>query len=387
MAVNVFRVTTCVILAVVAESARAASPEQVDSVEAIFKRIREYPFNPIVAGFTKEPALKNRDGVENLEDEAWRVRLLAIPDLVRLGESAASLLQTGLSDENLHVRHVSAFVLGLVGGEHTSQALQRVLSEDKDPVLRSQAALSLGQLGAKDALSLLQKLAKEERNRDVRHQCVLAAYRIENGRRTSEALAEAYAALDPAKFEQVRVGAAAPEFSLKDTTGKTWRLSDFKGDKTVVLVWIFADWCPVCHNEFDELIDLRDAFKDTDVQVFTIECHDVFRARVMTGEELRPRYWFTHESPQERYSSRLWWPHLVDTAGAVGAMYGVQPMEFVVHAEWINRPATIIVDKDGIVRFAYYGTFWGDRPSIEQTLEMVVSGEYEFEHPKRLKAD
>ncbi|WP_158294342.1 hypothetical protein, partial [Halorubrum sp. SP9] len=58
-------------------------------------------------------------------------------------------------------------------------------------------------------------------------------------------------------------------------------------------------------------------------------------------------------------------------------------MSYAVHAEYINRPATIILDPNGTVRFAYYGTFWGDRPSIEETLEMIRSKEFEFEHPER----
>jgi peroxiredoxin len=105
----------------------------------------------------------------------------------------------------------------------------------------------------------------------------------------------------------------------------------------------------------------------------------------MVGQELQPRYWFTKKSPQALYVNRVWWPHLVDAAGAVGATYGVDPMAFVVHAEWINRPSTVIVDKQGAVRLAYYGTYWGDRPTIEQTLEMILKDQYDFEHPKRLK--
>lgn len=80
----------------------------------------------------------------------------------------------------------------------------------------------------------------------------------------------------------------------------------------------------------------------------------------------------------------LWWPHLADPAGVVGGIYGVDPLEYVVHAEWINRPSTFVIDQGGIVRLAYRGTFWGDRPSIEATLEMMVTGRYEYEHPKRL---
>lgn len=120
-----------------------------------------------------------------------------------------------------------------------------------------------------------------------------------------------------------------------------------------------------------------------DVEVVT--CHGPYWSRVMIDRELQPKYWFSKTSPQDAYQGKIWWRHLVDLAGAVGATYGVQPMAFAVNAEWINRPATVIVDKDGIVRFAYYGTFWGDRPSIQQTLDMIRTGHYEFEHPQRLK--
>jgi len=74
----------------------------------------------------------------------------------------------------------------------------------------------------------------------------------------------------------------------------------------------------------------------------------------------------------------------MDRAGAVGAEYGVQPMAFTVHADWIHRPCVVIVDKDDVARFAYYGTSWGDRPSIHQLPEMVRSGNYSFGAPKRL---
>jgi alkyl hydroperoxide reductase subunit AhpC len=153
----------------------------------------------------------------------------------------------------------------------------------------------------------------------------------------------------------------------------------------VALIWIFADWCPVCHGEFRELIELRRQFEAAGVAVLTLEGHDLFPARVMVGKELEPKHWFSKTSFKDSYTKNIWWPHLIDLASAVGAEYGVQPMAFVVHSEWINRPSVVIVDKEGIVRFAYYGTFWGDRPSIHQTLDMVRSNRYEFESERRLK--
>jgi thiol-disulfide isomerase/thioredoxin len=223
-------------------------------------------------------------------------------------------------------------------------------------------------------------------DRDVRHQAELAAHAIEHARPATPELAGAFAALDEAAFGKAKVGELAPDFTLPDTDGKAWTLSDFRGKRHVVLVWIFADWCPVCHGEFRELMALRKGFEEAGAQPFTLECHDTFPARVMVGKELEPSYWFAAESFQDSYTRGIWWPHLVDRAAAAGVQYSVQPMAFAVHAEYINRPTVAIVDRDGVLRFLYQGTFWGDRPTIGQLLEMVKTGSYEFAAPKRLKA-
>jgi len=196
---------------------------------------------------------------------------------------------------------------------------------------------------------------------------------------------KAFQGLDESTFRTLRLREAATDFALEDTEGRVWHLSDFRGKKWVVLIWIFADWCPVCHGEFRDLMASREAFERNEAQVFTIECHDRYRGRVMVGKELEPEHWFAKQSFKEAYTKQIWWPHLLDRAGAVGAAYGVDPMAFAVHAEYINRPSTVIVDKEGIVRLAYYGTFWGDRPTIAQTLNMIETGRFDFKHPKRLE--
>jgi peroxiredoxin len=207
------------------------------------------------------------------------------------------------------------------------------------------------------------------------------------GQKATPELAKAYAALDESTFETIEVGQPAPDFSLADTENQVWKLSDHHGKRAVLLIWVFADWCPVCHGEFRELMHLRDSFKNAGIEVVTIEIHDRYRyrCRVMVGKEVDPQYWFSKKSFKESYTQNIWWPHLSDKAGAVAARYGADPLCFAVHSEYINRPSTIIIDKDGVVRLAYYGTFWGDRPSIEQTLDMIRDRDYQFEHPKRLQ--
>jgi len=352
---------------------------------SILARVSTHKFHPIRDGFTYDRDL-NKHGVSSLDDQDWRVRTLAVRDLVRLGTPATPELVAALADKSEHVRHVAAMTLGILRATNAVPALEKVLREDSDSVVRSQAAIALGQIGVRDSLAIVQAAQKEDKSKDVQHQAELATYAIEYGKTATPELAQAYAGLDESKFGRVQVGQPASDFQLTDTEGKAWRLSDFRGKKPVVLIWVFADWCPVCHGEFRELIELRRQFEAANVQVFTLECHDLFPCRVMVGQELEPKYWFSKTSFKDSYTKNIWWPHLVDRAGAVGAEYGVQPMSFTVHAEWINRPSVVIVDKEGVARFAYYGTFWGDRPGIHQLLEMVRNGKYSFDAPKRLKS-
>ncbi|MDT8451046.1 MAG: redoxin domain-containing protein, partial [Wenzhouxiangellaceae bacterium] len=330
-------------------------------------------------------------GIADLEDDDWRVRLLAVRDLVRSDDPGA--VATGLAHDNVQVRYVAATALGILGDTGAAGPLLEVAAGDGDALARSAAVIALGQIGDRSVLDDLRRIHAEDPSKDVRHQAELAVDQLGKGMSSTDALREAFRTLDPAGFGRVRAGDRAPDFELPDTDGENWRLSeagryddqyDGKGRWTV-LVWVFADWCPVCHGEFEELIELQQEFERRDIAIATIEAHDTYRARVMVGKELDPEYWFAEESFQQAYTENIWWPHLLDRAGRVGARYGVDPMVYAVHAEYINRPGTIVIDPEGIVRFAYFGTYWGDRPKMEDVLEMVRTEDFRFEHPDRLK--
>ena len=355
-------------------------------VKEVFERVRSHDFHPLDDdnSMTMDHHL-NVAGIADLDDTDWRVRLLAVRDLVRAGMVHVELIKEGLDDQSPHVRQVSAMALGIFRAGEVREDLEYVAENDNNTMVRSQAVVSLGQIGSTQSLGLLRERLEEDPSRDVRHQIELSIDQIEKQMGATDKLLNAYLNLEETEFGSVKKGSPAPDFILEDTDGKDWQLSRFRDQGWVVLIWVFADWCPVCHGEFHELIEMKEEFKKAGVQVFTIEIHDTYRARVMVGKELEPEYWFARESFINAYTRQIWWPHLLDRAGVVAARYGADPLAFAVHAEYINRPATVIIDPDGIVRFAYAGTFWGDRPTIEQTLKMIGTGDFSFEHHQRRK--
>lgn len=352
-------------------------------VSAIFDRIRNHDFHPIKDGFTYDRDLDTQ-GVANLDDEDWRIRTFAVRDLVRLGDSVENDFIAALNDTDSHVRHAAAKVLGILQSENAVSDLERSLLEDDHEVVRAQAAVSLWHIGNKRSLGALKDAKDSDVSKDVMHQAELAIYAIENSYSATPELKEAYQDISEESLNEVKIGEKAPDFTLPDTDNIEWKLSDKIGEKPIVLIWIFADWCPVCHNEFTELIEMREEL-EPDIQFVTLECHDLFPARVMVGKEFEPEYWFSEKSLYEEYAKKIWWPHLADRAALTGMRYGVQPMAYTVHAEWINRPAVVIIDEEGIVRFTYYGTFWGDRPSVHDIQQMVQGQTYDFVSPEKLE--
>lgn len=356
------------------------------NVNQVIEIVRNHNFNPLNKdnSMTIDRTL-HVAGIADLNNDDWQVRLLAVRDLVRSGNKNINEIITALSDSSEHVRQVCAMVLGILRSNEAINSLEQLVRHDKNTIVRSQAVISLGQIGATSSLPLLKEKLTTDPSRDVKHQCELAIYQIEKKMGTTQEQLSSFINLDEISFNSVETGSKAPDFRLEDTDGKVWRLSQFQNEKWVALIWVFADWCPVCHGEFQDLMEMQDEFEKAGVQVFTLETHDRYRGRVMVGKELDPSYWFAKTSFHEAYTEKIWWPHLLDRAGAVAAKYGADPLAFAVHAEYINRPTTVIIDKTGVVRLIYRGTFWGDRPTIEQTLKMIESEDFTFKHPDALK--
>lgn len=124
----------------------------------------------------------------------------------------------------------------------------------------------------------------------------------------------------------------APDFELANQFGERVRLSQFRGQKPVVLVFFTLAFSGVCSSELRELHDNLALFEDRGVELLGISVDSKPTLRAW-GE-------------QEGYTFGLladFWPH-----GAVAKEYGV----FLEGKGFANR-ATFLIDPSGIIRASF----------------------------------
>jgi len=72
----------------------------------------------------------------------------------------------------------------------------------------------------------------------------------------------------PAAGPELKVGDPAPDFSLEASDGKTYKLSDFKGKKAVVIAWFPKAFTQGCTIECKSLAQNGDKIRKYDVAYF-----------------------------------------------------------------------------------------------------------------------
>ena len=69
-------------------------------------------------------------------------------------------------------------------------------------------------------------------------------------------------------------------------------------------------------------------------------------------------------------SGEIGYPLLLDPTHTVSATYGVA-MQMRIHTELSNRPASFVIDRDGVIRYERRAKTFSDRPSPADLLDEV----------------
>lgn len=128
---------------------------------------------------------------------------------------------------------------------------------------------------------------------------------------------------------ELKVGDPAPDFSLSASDGKTYRLSDFKGKKAVVIAWFPRAFTQGCTIECRSLAANGEKLRAYDVQYFMASVDPV------DGEKGNKAF---------AESEKADFPILGDPTKETAAAYGVLHPERGIALRW-----TFYIAKDGTV--------------------------------------
>jgi peroxiredoxin len=148
---------------------------------------------------------------------------------------------------------------------------------------------------------------------------------------------------------RVKNGDVAPDFVLRDQSGKEFKLSDFRG-KRVLLSFHPAAWTRVCSLQMQALEANRDVFESLNTVAVGVSV-DTIPSKRAWAKEL------------EITSTRLladFWPH-----GHVAKLYGI-----FRENDGISERANIIVDEVGkVILFKVYEI--SQLPDIQEVISFL----------------
>lgn len=140
----------------------------------------------------------------------------------------------------------------------------------------------------------------------------------------------------------VSVGDTAPDFTLKNMQGKNMNLTEQRGN--IMLINFWASWCGPCRKEMPVLQALEDKYKDLGVQVWGINVEQESQA----GKDFLANL-------------SLNFSIFFDETNTLSKTYQVEAM-----------PTTVIVDRDGVVRFVYLGYKDGYGKKYEKAIKQLI---------------
>ena len=173
-------------------------------------------------------------------DPGWKVRMESLVSLAKIGPAAGPILIEGLNEKSPEAREFAAQALVLMADSAAKPALEQALTDPK-PGVRLYAIQALSMFGPLPRTKENERILRNDPSDDgVRPMMAAALERVD--RPNQAELRNALADYDLSKMDSARVGELAPDFTLTDFTGKEYRLSQFRGKKTVVLRFILYDY-------------------------------------------------------------------------------------------------------------------------------------------------
>jgi len=141
----------------------------------------------------------------------------------------------------------------------------------------------------------------------------------------------------------VVVGRPAPDFTASDMNGRTIRLADYRGKVVILNIW--ATWCPPCVDEMPSLEKLYRELKD---QNFALLAVSIDSDGIAAVAPFMTRHGLT-------------FPALIDSQAAIQTSY-----------EITGVPETFIIDKKGILVRKVIGPRDWSAPEVLEDIRNLI---------------
>ena len=153
----------------------------------------------------------------------------------------------------------------------------------------------------------------------------------------------------------VEVGQPAPDFTLYDADRQARSLAEFRG-KSVVLAFYPGAFTGVCTTEMCTFRDRMERFNSLNSQVLGISVDGAFSQKVFSDQ------------------NNLNFPLLSDFTRQVVNHYDVALENFAGMVGYVAaKRAVFVVDKEGVVRYAWVGPNPGVEPDYDE-VQAAVDG-------------
>jgi peroxiredoxin Q/BCP len=144
-----------------------------------------------------------------------------------------------------------------------------------------------------------------------------------------------------------RLGATAPDFTLKDGDGVDWRLQDYRG-KVVVLLFYPGDETPICTRQMCSVRDRWEDYAATGAEVVGISTDSV---------ESHKKFAEHHELPLRLLS---------DASAAVANLYGARSLIPGKVAR-----SVFVIDGEGVIRYRDVRPLGLFRPKDDEVIKAI----------------
>lgn len=171
------------------------------------------------------------------------------------------------------------------------------------------------------------------------------------------------------EVEPLDVAERAPELVLEGSAGETVDLQQVYGEGPTVLVFYRGGWCPYCNTQLSDLAELEPDLLEAGYQILAVSPdrpaklresleQESLSYRLVSDSDMRLSRAFGLAFRVDEATIEQYHEYDIDLEDASGRSHHLLPV-----------PAVYLIDREGVIQFAFWDPDYRERLSGEKLLE------------------